>query len=114
VSKDQYENRWTPENKTASLPMRIALDMKDVNQKSSRHMHKADFLRLKTINIGYNLPKNLISKINVSNVRVYFNGSNLWTMAAYDVYDPEVNEYGTRGWETPICKTYTFGVEFTF
>lgn len=114
MSKDQYENRWTPENKTASLPMRAAIDMPDVNQYSSRHMHKADFLRLKTINVGYNLPKNLISKINVSNVRVYFNGSNLWTIAAYDVYDPEVNEYGTRGWETPICKTYTFGVEFTF
>jgi len=114
MSKDQYENRWTPENKTASLPMRVAIDMTDVNQMSSRHMHKADYLRLKNVTIGYNLPKNLISKINVSNVRVYFNGSNLWTMAAYDVYDPEVNAYGTRGWETPISKTYTFGVEFTF
>jgi hypothetical protein len=39
---------------------------------------------------------------------------NLWTLAAHKVYDPEVNEYGSRGWETPIGKTYTFGVEFSF
>jgi len=77
-------------------------------------MHKADYLRLKNITIGYSLPKNLINKINISDVRIYFNGSNLWTLSAYDVYDPEVNEYGSRGWETPISKTYTFGVEFTF
>ena len=52
--------------------------------------------------------------MNISNARVYFNGMNLWTLAAYKVYDPEVNEYGSRGWETPIGKTYTFGVEFSF
>jgi len=114
VSKDQYKNRWTPEHKNAKLPMRAAIDMEDVNQKSSRHMHKADYLRLKNITIGYSLPKSIVNKINISDVRVYFNGSNLWTLSAYDVYDPEVNEYGSRGWETPISKTYTFGVEFTF
>lgn len=114
ASADQYKNRWTPEHKTARLPMRAATDMEDVNQYSSRHMHKADYARLKNLVLSYNLPKSIVNKVNVSNVRVYFNGSNLWTWAAYDVYDPEVNEYGTRGWEIPIGKTYTFGVEFSF
>ncbi|MCE5321217.1 MAG: TonB-dependent receptor [Bacteroidales bacterium] len=114
VSQDQYDNRWTPENKTASLPQRLATDMEDVNQKSSRHMHKADYLRLSNITIGYNIPKNIINKVKISSARVYFNGSNLWTLAAYKVYDPEVNAYGTRGWEMPLGKTYTFGVEFNF
>ena len=77
-------------------------------------MHKADYLRLKNLTVAYNLPKNIVSKVNISNVRVYFSGVNLWTLAAYKVYDPEVNEYGTRGWEIPIGKTYTFGVEFSF
>ena len=77
-------------------------------------MHKADYLRLKTITLGYNIPKNIVKMAKISSARVYFNGSNLWTLAAYKVYDPEVNEYGTRGWELPIGKTYTFGVEFTF
>jgi outer membrane receptor protein involved in Fe transport len=114
MAKDTYENRWTPENKTAKYPMRIAIDLEDEQQYSSRNMHKADYLRLKNLVLGYNLPKSIISKINVSNVRVYFNGSNLWTLAAYDVYDPEVSDYGTRGWEIPLGKTYTFGVEFSF
>ena len=114
ISKDQFDNRWTPENKDAKYPMRIAIDLEDVNQRSTRHMHKADYLRLKTVTLAYNLPKNIVNKIKLANARVYFNGSNLFTMAAYDVYDPEVNEYGTRGWEIPLGKTYTFGVEFTF
>lgn len=114
ISKDAYDNRWTPENTNAKYPMRQATDMEDVNQRSSRHMHKADFLRLKNITLGYNLPKNIVGKVGVSRARVYFNGLNLWTMAAYDVYDPEVSEYGTRGWEMPIGKTYTFGIELTF
>ncbi|MFA6335585.1 MAG: SusC/RagA family TonB-linked outer membrane protein, partial [Bacteroidales bacterium] len=114
MAKDTYDNRWTPENKTAKYPMRIAIDLTDQLQYSSRNMHKADYLRLKNLVLGYNIPKSIINKINVSNVRVYFNGSNLWTWAAYDVYDPEVSEYGTRGWEIPIGKTYTFGVEFSF
>ncbi|MFA5849107.1 MAG: hypothetical protein WC833_04430 [Bacteroidales bacterium] len=114
MSKDQYDNRWTPENKDAKYPQRVAVDFEDVNQKSSRHMHKADYLRLKSLTLGYNIPKLLLNKVKISSARVYFNGANLWTLAAYKVYDPEVNEYGTRGWEVPIGKTYTFGVEFSF
>jgi len=109
-----YDNRWTPENKTAAYPQRIAIDMEDVNQKSSRHMNKADYLRLKNITISYSLPQQLINKINVQNVRVFFNGSNLWTLAAHKEYDPEVNEYGSRGWEIPLGKTFTFGLELSF
>ncbi len=114
MSLDAYENRWTPEHKDAIYPQRIAIDMEDVNQKSSRHMHPADFTRLKSITLGYNLPTGLLQKVKLANARIYFNGANLWTMAAWKVYDPEVNEYGSRGWEMPIGKTYTFGIEASF
>ena len=114
MSLDAYENRWTPENKDAMYPQRIAIDMEDVNQKSSRHMHPADFTRLKSITLGYNLPSDLVRKVKLSGARVYFNGANLWTLAAWKVYDPEVNEYGSRGWELPLGKTYTFGIEASF
>jgi len=114
MSLDAYENRWTPENMDAIYPQRVAVDFEDVNQKSSRHMHPADFTRLKSITLGYSLPTDLLSKIKVAGARVYFNGSNLWTLAAYKVYDPEVNEYGSRGWEMPLGKTYTFGIEASF
>ena len=114
MSKTAYKDSWTPTNKNAKYPQRLAIDMEDVNQKSSRHLHNGDYIRLKTLSIGYNLPKNFVSKVGLSNARVYFNGSNLLTWAAHKEYDPEVNEYYTRGWETPIGKTYTFGVELSF
>ncbi|MEF9987060.1 MAG: TonB-dependent receptor [Bacteroidales bacterium] len=114
MSKDAYNNRWTPSHKDSKYPMRIAKDLEDVNQESSRHMHKADYLRLKTISLAYSLPKSFVNKVGLSNARVYFNGTNLFTWSCYNVYDPEVNEYGSRGWETPQGKTYTFGLEFTF
>ena len=48
------------------------------------------------------------------NGSVYFSGTNLLTWANYTMADPEVNAYGTRGWETPFGKTYTFGLELSF
>ncbi len=114
MSLDAYENRWTPEHKDARYPQRVAVDFEDVNQKSSRHMHPADFTRLKSITLAYSLPGNILSKVKVSGARIYFNGANLWTLSAWKVYDPEVNEYGSRGWEMPIGKTYTFGIEASF
>jgi TonB-linked SusC/RagA family outer membrane protein len=114
MDQDAYDNRWTPEHKDAKYPMRIAIDQEDVNQYSSRHMFPADYMRLKSITLAYNLPPSITGKIKISSARVYFNGANLWTLAAYKVYDPEVSEYGTRGWEMPLGKTYTFGVEASF
>ena len=114
MSQDAFDNRWTPENPDAKYPMRIAIDLEDVNQKSSRHMHPADYMRLKSTTLAYTLPHSITSKVKIAGARVYFNGANLWTIAAWKVYDPEVNEYGTRGWEMPLGKTYTFGIEASF
>lgn len=114
ISKDQYENRWTPEHKDAKLPMRSAIDMEDVNQKSSRHLHNATFARLKNLTLSYSFPKSWVNKFTASGLRVYFSGSNLLTLAAYNVYDPEVGADGSKGWEMPIGKTYSFGLELSF
>jgi len=114
MSQYCYDNRWTPDNKTAKYPQRIAIDMEDVNQKSSRHMNPADYLRLKNVTVAYTLPRAWTNKISIQNARIFFNGNNLWTLAAHKEYDPEVNEYGSRGWEIPLGKTFTFGLEFSF
>jgi TonB-linked SusC/RagA family outer membrane protein len=113
-TQDYYENMWTPTNKDGSLPKLDGNDLTDPMQYSSRQMHSANFLRLKNITLGYSIPKNLINKIGVTNARLYFNGSNLLTFSKYKIADPEVNNYGTRGWETPYGKTYTFGIDFSF
>lgn len=113
-SKYYYDNMWTESNKSGTQPKLRGTDLEDAMQASSRHMYNASFLRLKTISLGYSIPRELVSKVGLSGARVYFNGGNLLTFSKYKIADPEVNEYGTRGWETPIGKTYTFGLELNF
>ncbi|RZL08823.1 MAG: TonB-dependent receptor, partial [Pedobacter sp.] len=113
-AQEYYDNMWTPTNTSGTLPKLDGNDLTDPMQYSSRQLHDASFLRLKNITLAYNLPKTLVNRIGSSNARVYFNGSNLLTFSKYKTADPEVNQYGTRGWETPFGKTYTFGLEFGF
>ncbi|HEY0667087.1 MAG TPA: SusC/RagA family TonB-linked outer membrane protein, partial [Sphingobacteriaceae bacterium] len=113
-SQDYYDNMWTPENKSGSLPKLDGNDLTDPQQYSSRQMYDASYLRLKNITLAYNLPKSLVNRIGVSNTRLYLNGTNLLTFSKYKIADPEVNTYGTRGWETPYSKTYTMGIELSF
>jgi len=113
-SESYYENMWTPTHTDGTQPALSGSDLMDPMQYSTRQMHDATFLRLKTMTIGYTLPKALTGKVSISNARVYFNASNLLTFSKYKEADPEVNAYGTRGWETPIGKTYVFGIDLQF
>jgi TonB-linked SusC/RagA family outer membrane protein len=113
-AKSYYENMWTPTNTDGTQPALSGLDLTDAQQYTTRHIYDATFLRLKSLTLGYTLPKMLTSKVSVNKARFYFNVSNLLTFAKYKEADPEVNAYGTRGWETPIGKTYVFGIELQF
>jgi TonB-linked SusC/RagA family outer membrane protein len=113
-SEISYEDMWTPNNTSGTLPQLSGNDLTDPMRYSNRQMHDASFLRLKTLSLGYNLPRTLINRIGIANARVYASGTNLLTFSKYKIADPEVNNYGTRGWETPFGKTYTFGIELGF
>lgn len=108
------DETWSPDNTSGSLPMVSGRDLEDVNQVSSRHLYNANFLRLKNVSLAYTIPNHLLNSLKVSNARIFFNGSNLLTFSKYKNADPEVNQYSTRGWETPLSKTYTFGIDFSF
>jgi len=113
-SESVYPNMWTPENTSGTVPLLRGTDLTDPMQYSTRQMSSATFLRLKNINLSYDLPGSLIGKIGLTTARIYFNGSNLLTFSKYKNADPEVNQYGTRGWETPNGKIYTFGLDLNF
>lgn len=113
-AKSYYENMWTAENPNGTQPKLRGTDLTDASQYSSRHICDASFLRLKNLSLGYNIPKKLIRKAMMSQARIYCNFSNLLTFSKYKEADPEVNQYGTRGWETPIGKTYVLGVDIKF
>lgn len=112
--KSVYSKMWTPDNTSGTLPLLRGTDLTDPMQYSTRQMSSASFLRLKNISLSYTLPNSLVRKIGFSRASVYFNGTNLLTFSKYKTADPEVNQYGTRGWETPLGKIYTFGLDINF
>jgi TonB-linked SusC/RagA family outer membrane protein len=111
---DTYTGRWTYFNESGKYPMRVYDDLTDAMEFSSRHKNPGSYLRLKNITIAYSFPQDLVKKIGLGSARVYFSGTNLLTFSAYKLYDPEVGVYASRGWELPIGKTYTFGIELSF
>ncbi len=79
------------------------------------------FLRLNTLTIGYSLPQNLLKKVYISNLRVYFTGYNLFCLTNYSGFDPEVdtrrNYRVTPGVDYsayPKSRQYTFGINLSF
>ncbi len=113
-SQIEIDNMWTEEHPERNLPKVRGIDLTDAIQYSSRHIYNASFLRLKDVNLSYNLPTSVIHKLGLSGTRIYFDGLNLLTFSKYKNADPEVNQFATRGWETPFGKTYTFGIELSF
>ena len=105
---------WTASNPNGSQPRIRGIDLEDAIQYSSRHIFNASYLRLKSMSFGYTLPRTLTQKVWIANARVFFNTTNLLTWSKYKEADPEVNEYGTRGWETPLGKSFVFGMDLKF
>jgi len=105
------QESWSPDNPNSLYPRVSGNDPEDGITRSTRHLYDASFIRLKNVNLSYRLPDAVTSKLRLNNLRVFFNGTNLLTASKFKWADPEVNQYGTRGWETPYGKTYTFGLE---
>jgi len=90
----------------------------------SNALNDASYIRLKTLELGYTIPRNLLSKISVKNLRVYFNGYNLLTFSKTKGIDPErpgsnndlLNTYqGFVGmYQYPNNQTFTFGLNVKF
>jgi hypothetical protein len=125
-------NYWTPENTDAYLPRYVArLANRSgsmlVEAPQTKYLQNVAYLRLKNIQIGYNLPASLVSKIGASNLRIYFSGENLWTTSPlykitrdYDVENEGPSDQllssGTSGdgFNYPMLKNVTFGLSVTF
>ena len=85
-------DRWTPTNPSNTVP-RALLSSASPNIISSYMIEDGSFLRFKTITLAYNLPAALVSRLGLSNLRVYATGQNLITLNSYSGYDPEVNTF---------------------
>ena len=107
---------WTPENKDASMP-RIAYDVTSPsisqNVISTFWLQNASYLRMKNLQFGYTLPKNVIKSVGIENVRFYYSVENLFTIHNMLVnVDPEIGS--ERASSFPLTQTHAFGVNVTF
>lgn len=112
-----YADRWTPENPSNTL---FRVGGQGPQFYSSRVLEDGSFLRLKTVSIGYQLPKTLLSRWKMSSVRLSIAAQNLYTWTDYSGPDPEVstrNSNLTPGFDYsayPIARTLTFGLNASF
>ncbi len=89
-----YENAWTPSNTDTDEPRVGNSSFREI---SSRFVEDGSYVRLKNIALGYNLPKSMIAKYGIGNLRLSVSAQNLFTFTKYSGLDPEVNYSGADG-----------------
>jgi hypothetical protein len=84
------------------------------NQPSSWWMINGAYLRLKNLQLGYTIPKNISSKIGISNARVYVGGTNLLTLSKTKEWGIDAETVSGRAMYHYQVKTYVFGITLDF
>ncbi|WP_083634162.1 SusC/RagA family TonB-linked outer membrane protein [Salegentibacter sp. T436] len=109
-------NRWTPENTNTNVPRLIdAINGPSMPQNSttSYWLRSTDYLRMKNLQLGYNIPTNVLDGWNISKLRVYYTAQNLFTITNYlKGWDPEAPS--GRGSGYPVVMTNSIGFNLTF
>lgn len=91
-----YDNRWTESNKSGTVPRAGANNM-DKYQISDALVYDGSYFKIKQIQLGYSLPKNLLKKVFVNNLRLYASLDDFFTFTKYPGFDPEAAANATAG-----------------
>jgi TonB-dependent starch-binding outer membrane protein SusC len=116
-------NRWTPENTSGTIPRVVYTD--NVSNGSSfpisENVEKGDFIRLRSVSLGYTVGGGLLEKLKMSNLRVYAQVQNAFMISNYEGIDPEISTNGNSNVAPGIdrnsvgqARTYTFGLNIGF
>ncbi|WP_090224660.1 SusC/RagA family TonB-linked outer membrane protein [Lutibacter maritimus] len=109
--------RWTGEGSTNSYPRLTNNDPNgNFGKFSDFYLEDGDFLRFKTVQLGYSLPNNIVEKIGASKLRIYVTGENLLTITNYTGYDPEIggSVMGIDKGYYPQAQSFMMGVNVQF
>ncbi|MDO5570381.1 MAG: TonB-dependent receptor [Bacteroidales bacterium] len=117
IIKGMLDDRWVSadisgdpatENPNASYP-RLSYGGNSNNYRNSTFwLQNGSYVRLKTVDIGYTLPKNIVNKIHFNNIRIFVTGTNLLTWSSFKLWDPELGD--PRGEAYPLTKSVTVGL----
>ena len=116
LTKAAWYGHWTPENGSQTYPRLLNNTNTYV---SSYFVEDASFLRIKTISLGYNLPKDICDKIRINGIRISFNVDNAWVFTKYSGLDPDVSYNSTLfpgldRMSYPKARTFTIGLSVKF
>ena len=109
--------RWTGPGTSNAYPRIVENDVNNnFTNPSALYLEDGDYFRIKTLQIGYTLPKNLVSKIGLTKTRFYVMGENLLTFTKYSGYDPEIGGtvLGIDRGIYPQARSYMVGLNVTF
>ena len=113
---EEIKDRWTTPGQQTDIQKLVLRDGVST-QASTRWLEKGDFLRLRQLSLGYNLPEPLLKRFGVNNLRVYTLVQNVYNFTGYSGLDPEVNTnrganiaYGTDGRSVPPTRSFTIGL----
>ena len=118
-------NSWNGEGSNNEIPRILNGDPNNNDRASTRWVENGSFVRLKNLRLAYDIPKNIIGKIGLSQWQIYLTATNLLTFTEYSGYDPEIgllesggqpdNERaGVDNGTYPITKQYTMGLRIGF
>ncbi|QVJ82246.1 MULTISPECIES: TonB-dependent receptor [Prevotellaceae] len=113
-----YDNRWTVDNPNGTVPRAGANDM-DKYATSSALVYDGSFFKIKQIQLGYTLPKNLINRVALSHARIYASLDDFFTFSKYPGFDPEAATNSTSGMGIdkggyPTSKKVVLGLNIEF
>lgn len=115
-----YANRWSPTNQNNKYFRENGGGPLE-DSYSSRVIENGSYLKVKTVQLGYNFPKRMISRAKLSTLRIYVATQNLHTFTKYSGFDPEVSRFGASALMPsfdysvyPYARTITFGLNCSF
>lgn len=115
-------NNVKVKNPDTRIPRAIAGDPNDNNRISDRYIEDGSYIRFKNITLAYYFPQDMIKKIGMTNLKVYSNIQNLWTITKYTGFDPEIGAnqandtyvFGLDNGRYPSPRIITFGLNISF
>jgi len=112
-------NAWTPSNTNTSIPALTTSYPLEEASANSYFVEDGSYLKLKNLQIGYTFSQTLSEKIGADSVRLYLQGTNLFTITKYSGFDPEVVAFGNLDLGIdyrlyPISKVFSLGANIKF
>jgi hypothetical protein len=102
---------WTTDNTSSTIPALTTNNTADESRASSYFVENGSFIKLRTLQLGYNIPETFLKKFKMSSARLYLSGQNLLTIKSSSLTcsDPENGD-----WNYPLATSVSFGIQLGF